>query len=84
MKKLIVLFVAVFCLVSCKCETLSDYLVIDSYESVRRGNDIKVRYKCKVKLFNTGDVTDFYFTTDKQIYFVGDTVYFTKRNYDVK
>jgi hypothetical protein len=84
MKKLIVLFVAVFCLVSCKCETLSDYLVIDSYESVRRGNDVKVRYKCKVKLCSSGDFTYFYFTTDKQMYFVGDTVYFTKRNYDVK
>ena len=84
MKRIFILFVMMFCFLSCDLEIKTDYLVVDSYESERLSEGNRVKYNCKVKCSSSGDVVTFSFRTDKQLYFVGDTLYLTKRQYENK
>lgn len=84
MKRIFILFVMMFCFLSCDSEIKTDYLVVDSYETERISEGNRVKYNCKVKCSSSGDVVTFSFRTDKQLYFVGDTLYLTKRYYENK
>lgn len=77
MKRLLILFVMLFCLVSCNTEIKTDYMIINQLEKELTG---RVRYRCEVRS-TCGDVAYFYFRTNEPVYTVGDTLYLTKRKY---
>lgn len=77
MKRLLILFVMLFCLVSCNTEIKTDYMIINQLEKEITGS---VRYRCEVRS-TCGDVAYFYFRTNEPVYTVGDTLYLTKRKY---
>ena len=77
MKRLLILFVMLFCLVSCNTEIKTDYMIINQLEKELTG---RVRYMCEVRS-TCGDVAYFYFRTNEPVYTVGDTLYLTKRKY---